>query len=148
VTRFLLDVSVLVALHVPGNENYERVQRWFAQTGCHSFATCSITEAGFVRVSSQLSVKDGPVDFREVRIALANLSSLPGHMYWPMDISYLQATASFEQRMHGHRQVTDAFLLGLALHYGGRLATLDRAIKHLAGPEFVNSVEVILPAPN
>ena len=147
-SRFLLDVNVLVALHVPGNQDYDRVQQWFAQTGSNSFATCSITEAGFVRISSQLSVKNGPIDFHEVRIALANLASLPGHAYWPMDISYLEATKPFEQHMHGHRQVTDAFLLGLALHHRGKLATLDRAIKHLAGPVFAPSVELIAPTPN
>jgi toxin-antitoxin system PIN domain toxin len=143
VTRFLLDVSVLVAMHVPGNQNYEDVQQWFKATGSVAFATCAITEAGFIRVSSQLSVKNGPIDFREVRIAIANLASLPGHTYWPMDIPYLQATKPFEQRMHGHRQVTDAFLLGIAVHHGGKLATLDKAIKHLAGPEFIASVEII-----
>ena len=142
-SRFLLDVNVLVAMHLPGNEDFARVHKWFAQAGSESFATCSITEIGFVRVSSQLSVKDGPIDFRELRIALANLISLPGHARWPTDISYLTATDAFEPRMHGRRQVTDAFLLGLAIHHGGKLATLDRAVKHLAGPEFANSVELI-----
>ena len=88
------------------------------------------------------------IDFREVRIAIANLASLPGHTYWPMDIPYLQATEPFEQRMHGHRQVTDAFLLGVAVHHGGKLATLDRAITHLAGSEFADSVEMIPSAQN
>jgi hypothetical protein len=139
----LLDVNVLIAMHLPASEDYQRVHRWFAQTGSGCFATCSITEAGFVRVSSQLSVKDGPIDFREVRIALGNLASLSGHAYWPMDIPYLAATEPFEQRMHGPRQVTDAFLLGLARHHGGKLATLDRATLHLAGPDLASLVEMI-----
>jgi hypothetical protein len=139
----LLDVNVLIAMHLPGSEDYQRVHRWFAQTGSGCFATCSITEAGFVRVSSQLSVKDGPIDFREVRIALGNLASLPGHAYWPMDIPYLAATEPFEPRMHGPRQVTDAFLLGLAQHHGGKLATLDRATLHLAGAGLASLVEMI-----
>ena len=142
-TRFLLDVNVLVAMHVPGNSDHERAKRWFDTTGSNRFATCSITQAGFVRVSSQLKVKDGPIDFRELRIALGNLTSLPGHAYWPMDIPYLEATEPFGPRMHGHRQVTDAFLLGVALHHGGKLATMDKAILHLAGSEFANSVELV-----
>jgi uncharacterized protein len=147
VTRFLLDVSVLVAMHLPGHEDYGRVQRWFAQTGSGCFATCSITEAGFVRVSSQLSVKDGPINFIELRIALGNLVSLPAHVYWPMDIPYLEATEHFEPRMHGPRQVTDAFLLGLARHHGGKLATLDKAVLHLAGPDLASLVELIPARP-
>lgn len=142
-TRYLLDVNVLVAMHIPGNHDHERVLRWFARIGSKSFATCSITEAGFVRVSSQLAVKDGPIDFDEVRIALGNLTSLPGHAHWPIDISYLKATEPFGPRMHGPRQVTDAFLLGLARHHRGKLATLDKAVLHLAGTEFREFVELI-----
>ena len=142
-TRFLLDVNVLVALHVPENEDHLRVQHWFAITGSTSFATSPITQAGFVRVCSRLSVKNGAIDFRELRIALGNLVSLPGHAYWPMNIPYLAATEPFETRMHGHRQVTDAFLLGTARHHGGKLATLDRAVTHLAGPELASFIELI-----
>ena len=142
-TRYLLDVNVLVALHAEDSLVLERVQDWFVQTGSGSFATCAITEAGFVRVSSQLKAKGGPIDFREIRIALGNLASLPGHAYWPMDISYLKATDRFGPRMHGPKQVTDAFMLGLALHHGGKLATLDKAIAHVAGAEFAEFVELI-----
>lgn len=131
-------------MHVPGNKDYQLVHRWFAQTASASFATCSITEAGFVRVSSQLSVKGGPIDFTEFRIALESLASLRGHSYWPMDINFIHATGPFGPRMHGPNQVTDAFLLGLALHHGGKLATLDRGILHLAGPEHSGLAELIV----
>jgi len=139
----LLDVNVLVALHVPDSQAYQRVQPWFFNCGSASFATCALTEGGFVRVSSHLSVKDGPIDFRELRIALGNLGSLPGHLYWPMNINYLQATEQFGLRMHGPKQVTDAYLLDLAIHHHGKLATLDKAVLHLAGAEFAEYVELI-----
>ncbi len=140
---YLLDVNVLVAMHLPENKDYGRVQRWFAQNGSGSFATCSMTEAGFVRVSSQLNVKDGPIDFSELKIALGNLASLPGHTYWPMNINFIDATEPFSPRMHGPKQVTDAFLLGLTLHQGGKLATMDMGILHVAGAEFRHLVELI-----
>ena len=130
-------------MHVPGNTDHVRVLRWFERVGSYAFATCAITQVGFVRVSSQLNVKDGPIDFREFRISLGNLASLPGHEYWPMDISYLDATEPFGPRLHGPRQITDAYLLGLALHHGGKLATLDRAILHVAGTDFSENVELI-----
>lgn len=140
---FLLDVNILIAMHLPQNRDYRRVQRWFTQTGSKSFATCSMTEAGFVRVSSQLVVKDGPIDFSEFKIALGNLASLPGHAYWPMDINFIEATEPFSPRMHGPKQVTDAFLLGLTLHHGAKLATMDQGILHVAGAEYRHLVELI-----
>ena len=143
VVPLLLDVNVLVAMHVPGHEDFDRAQHWFAKNAAGYFATCAITESGFVRVSAQISVKDWAIQFSESRIALDHLMNLPGHHYWRTDISYLEATKHFEPRMQGYRQVTDAFLLGLALHHRGKLATFDRAILHLAGPEFRDRVELI-----
>lgn len=141
--RFLLDVNLLVAMHLPGDREYERVQHWFARIGSQSFATCAITQAGFVRVSSLLAIKDRPIDFSETSTSLRLLASLPGHFFWPMDLPYLEATAPFQPRMHGYRQITDAYLLGLARHHGGKLATLDRGILHVAGPEFRDYVELV-----
>jgi toxin-antitoxin system PIN domain toxin len=143
VTRFLLDVNVLVAMHVPDNRDHQRALRWFERIGSRSFATCAITEAGFVRVCSLLKVKDGPINFDEFRIALETYASSPGHIYWPMDISFLAATEPFGPRMHGRGQITDAFLLGLARHHGGVLATMDRATLHLAGEELSGLVEIL-----
>jgi len=147
VTSFLLDVNVLIAMHMGDSQVLEMTQAWFSQIGSKRFATCAMTEAGFVRVASQLQVQGGAVDFSEFKIALGNLSSLPGHSYWPMDISYLAATEPFGPRIHGPGQVTDAFLLGLARHHGGKLATLDKGIRHLAGSEFSQFVELIRAEP-
>ncbi len=79
----------------------------------------------------------------EARNALQRLVQLPSHVFWPDTPAYLNATESLFARMQGHRQVTDAYLLGLAIHNKGKLATLDRGIGHLAGKEFAASVEVI-----
>jgi toxin-antitoxin system PIN domain toxin len=141
--RFLLDVNVLVAMHVRDNRDHQRALSWFDRIGSASFATCALTEAGFVRVSSQLKVKGGPINFEEFRFALEVHTSLPGHFYWPMDISFLEATEPFSLRMQGPNQVTDAFLLGLTKHHGGKLATMDRGIVHVAGSEHSGLVELI-----
>jgi hypothetical protein len=80
---------------------------------------------------------------QEARDALNHLILQSGHVYWPDDPSYLDATRILFARMQGHRQITDAYLLGLAVHNKGKLATLDRGICHLAGREFAACVEVI-----
>jgi hypothetical protein len=148
VTRFLLDVNVLIAIHSPSHKDFYRVHRWFETKAIERFATCSITQAGFVRISAQISEQPVPSELAESRIALKEFIARPGHAYWPMDVGYLEATEPFLPRMHGHRQIIDAFLLGLALHHGGKLATLDRAITHVAGSEFADLVEMIPSALN
>jgi len=45
--------------------------------------------------------------------------------------------------MHGPKQITDAYLLGIAKLHGGKLAIMDKAVLSLAGPEFSDRVELI-----
>jgi hypothetical protein len=118
------------------------VFQWFSEGKVSSFATCPITQAGLMRLLNQPTGLDV---FRsgEAREALRNLVRIPGHVFWPDIPPYLDATDKFSRRMQGHRQITDAYLLGLARHHGGKLATLDKAIASLAGPEFSSLVELI-----
>ena len=74
---------------------------------------------------------------------MLEFTRLPGHLFWPTPIDIFEATAPFEHRMHGPKQITDAYLLGLVKHHGGKLATFDRAILNLAGPEHAGLVELI-----
>lgn len=142
-TCHLLDVNLLVALHMPDSVAYQRCQRWFINTGSQRFATCSITQSGFLRVSSLPVLKGHPLDMRELRAALAYLTARPEHEFWPGEIPYLDATAALTSRVQGHKQITDAYLLGLAIHRKAKFATLDRGILHLAGSEFAEHVELI-----
>ena len=128
----LLDVNILLILHDPLHQHYKLVSGWFAKPSGRPFATCPITQSGMMRLLLQ-------------GIALRNFDQLPGHVYWPDDPSYLDATKILFERMQGHRQITDAYLLGLAIHNKGKLATLDRGIRHLAGREFAACVEIIEP---
>jgi predicted nucleic acid-binding protein len=67
----------------------------------------------------------------------------PGHIFWSDTPAYLDSTKSLFARLQGHRQTTDAYLLGLAIHNHGKLATLDRGIRQLAGNEFAANLELI-----
>jgi toxin-antitoxin system PIN domain toxin len=140
---FLLDVNILLILHDPHHQHYKLVSRWFTQPASKSFATCPITEAGMVRLLLQGVTGFDPFDMQEARDALLHFTQRPNHVYWPDDPSYLDATKALFARMQGHRQTTDAYLLGLAIHRKGKLATLDRGIAHLAGREFAANVEII-----
>lgn len=140
---FLLDVNLLLVLHQPRHIDYEPVSRWFTRGSAFPFATCPITQAGMLRLLAQGISGLTHFSIDEARLALKNLVEHPRHVYWPDAPAYLDATATLFKRMQGHRQITDAYLLGLAKYHGGKLATLDKAIASLAGPELADRVELI-----
>jgi hypothetical protein len=140
---FLLDVNLLFVLHQPLHPDYKHVDRWFRSGVGKAFATCPITETGMVRLLLRGIAGLDPFDMQEAREALLQFTQRPNHVYWPDDPSYHDATMALFARMQGHRQTTDAYLLGLAINRKGKLATLDRGIAHLAGREFAAHVEII-----
>jgi uncharacterized protein len=144
VTIYLLDVNLLLKLHLPASSDHGRVTRWFSRHGSNAFATCAITQAGFVRVLTQQSlISLDPIELSEAIFSLGVLQQRPGHRFWPMDLGYIDATTKFDGRLFGHQQVTDGYLLGLAIHHKGKLATTDRRIQHIAGKEFADFVTLI-----
>lgn len=143
---FLLDVNVLFVLHQPRHSSYKLAEKWFRSRPQRnfSFATCPITQAGMMRLLVQGLQGLTAFSMEEAQAALKNLTNHRTHVYWPDAPAYLEAVGDLSRRMQGHRQITDAYLLGLAKHYDGRLATLDKAIVSLAGPELKDFVELIL----
>ena len=140
----LLDVSVLVALFWRHHQFHEVVQSWFAKNARAGWATCAPTEAAFVRIVSNPAFSASAVSPGEaVELLEVNLSH-PNHRFWQDEDGFVAAVKRVRGPLFGHRQVTDAYLLGLALGRKARLTTLDRGIPHLL-PEGVrtNTVEVI-----
>ena len=142
-THYLLDTNVLIPLLWPLHTEQAKVRAWFTAYAAKSFATCSLTQAGFLRITSSPAIIGERYALSDARALLLDFTKWPGHTFWPTTISYFEATAPFERRMHGPKQITDAYLLGIAKHHGGKLATLDKAVKSLAGPEFSDLVELI-----
>ncbi|MGB8771158.1 MAG: TA system VapC family ribonuclease toxin [Candidatus Korobacteraceae bacterium] len=140
---FLIDVNVLIALLHEAHESHNKVQRWFRELDGKPWATCSLTQAGFVRIVSNPRFSEHPVDLGEALEMLSVVTHLPSHRFWPMDIDLAEAVAPFHDKLFGHRQVTDAYLLGLAIRNKGSLVTLDRAIEAMAGAEFAQNLTVL-----
>ena len=143
--RTLLDVNVLIALFDAGHVHHEVAHDWFADNRAQGWATCAITENGFVRV---LTNPRSPIDAPATAIvkSLKTLCASGDHVFWTdgpslredlFDLSYAP----------GHRQVTDVYLLGLAVRHDGRLATFDRGIpiKAVKGAT-AETVALIAPA--
>ncbi|MHB0875221.1 MAG: TA system VapC family ribonuclease toxin [Anaerolineae bacterium] len=125
-TTYLLDVNVLLALSDPAHIHHEAAHRWFAATGFQSWATCPITQNGFVRIASHPNYPNRPGDVPAVYAILRQLCQADGHQFWPEDISILEILES--TAIITHAQITDVYLAGLAAHRQGKLATLDRHI--------------------
>ncbi|WP_263354475.1 TA system VapC family ribonuclease toxin [Acidicapsa acidisoli] len=139
-TPFLLDINVLLGIAWQDQQSHTTVFPWFKSTGRQNFATCAISQSGFVRISSSVQFRPNPVSIKEAFQALTTLIEMPGHTFWPIDIGILEATASFADKLFGPLQLTDAYLLGLAITNGGTLVTRDRAIPQLAGKAFAKHV--------
>jgi uncharacterized protein len=122
----LLDVNVLVALFDAAHVHHEAAHDWFADNRANGWATCAITENGFLRVltNPQSGVTErAPVILESLRTFCAS----GHHVFWPDDLS-LRDDVFDLSIAQGHRQLTDIYLLGLAAKMGGVLATFDRSI--------------------
>lgn len=142
-TAALLDVNVLIALAHEDHTAHLKTKRWFRGAAEMRWATCPLTEAGFVRVVSNPSYQQPAVDQDDARAMLAALRALPGHQFWPIEFGFEEAVAPFAERFFGHQQVADVYLLALAIRKRGKLVTLDRGLTFLAGDEFARHVVLL-----
>lgn len=131
----LLDVNALVALAWDSHVHHTAIRTWFAANGARGWATCPITESGFVRVSSNPKVLPSPIGLADAREVLALLRAADGHRFLVDDVSL---TDDDVPSIVGHRQVTDAHLLTLAARHGMRLVTFDAALRTLGDVELLS----------
>ena len=129
---FLLDVNVLIALIDPGHVAHDDAHAWFDATGRTAWATCPITENGVVRIAGNPKYPNCPASPAIVLSIVRRLTSLPGHVFWPDDVSLVDDEAVDPSRVLTPGQVTDTYLLALAKQHGGQLATFDRRLSTAA----------------
>ena len=128
----LLDVNVLVALAWPTHVHHAEAVNWFSDHLPATWATASVTQAGFLRVSSNRKVLGDARSPAEAAAVLRALTELDGHVLWNDDLDLVRAPGMAFDSLRGYRQVTDAHLLALAMRHDGRLVTFDRAVTDLA----------------
>ena len=129
---FLLDVNVLVALFDPAHVAHDAAHRWFERTGAADWATCPLTENGVVRIVGHHKYPNTPGSPASVAAIVAKLRQLPGHHFWPDDLSLVGSDRIDVSRILTSAQVTDTYLLALASAHSGQLATLDRRLSAAA----------------
>ena len=133
----LLDVNALVALAWDSHVHHAAMRAWFTANSSAGWATCPITESGFVRVSSNPIVLPSAIGVDAARGVLSTLRVHPDHRFLTDDVSMGDSDAP---SIAGYRQVTDAHLLTLARRRGVRLVTLDSSILAMGDG---NDVEVL-----
>lgn len=141
---FLLDVNVLIALLWPPHEAHARAQRWFAHNADQGWATCALTQAGFVRIVSNPAFSRRAVTPGDALEVLRGSLQHPAHQFWTEDIGVNEAVTQFGRRLLGHQQITDAYLLGLAIHKKGRLVTLDASLPSLLPEQSAAKTRLVL----
>jgi uncharacterized protein len=126
--RALFDVNVLIALFQPDHVHHETAHQWWSENRRHGWATCPITENGFVRIVSQPKYPLPQTVSGAIKIL--SLAQRDGdHEFWPNTLSILDQTRFASVAFSNHSQVTDSYLLALAIKNDGRLVTLDRSLK-------------------
>jgi toxin-antitoxin system PIN domain toxin len=124
----LFDINVLLALFDLDHLRHKTAQDWILSEVNSGWATCPITENGFIRIISQASYPN-PVSTPVVACHMLKAATdAEHHIFWPDDISVLNKELINEKYLIGHRQITDIYLLALAVKHGGRLITFDRRI--------------------
>lgn len=128
--RALLDVNVLIALLDQDHTMHMAATRWFADHD-GGWASCPITQNGCVRVMSHPNYPN-PLKVSAVIERLGDAVARPEHQFWPDDVSLLDADIADRSRIHGPRQVTDLYLLALAVRHDGCFVSFDTAIPRAA----------------
>ncbi len=124
---FLLDVNVLIALLDPLHTQHEPAHRWF-EKNVTAWASCALTQNGFLRIVSHPRYPNSLASPSEALPLLADLCARPEHQFWVDDVSLLDAGLIKSDRLLTHGQLTDTWLLALAVRKGGQLATFDKRL--------------------
>jgi toxin-antitoxin system PIN domain toxin len=126
-TRALLDINVLIALLDPDHALHDRARDWFGRNASSGWASCPITQNGCARIMARAGYPNA-LPVRAVVERLHEATRGPHHEFWADDVSLLEPRIADASRIHGPRQLTDVYLLALAVHHGGRFVTFDASV--------------------
>ena len=121
-------MSFLVALLDPEHVQHEKSNDWLATNGATGWATCPLTENGCLRVLTNPRYT-APQNAAFMLGRLDATKQSGNHAFWPDDVSITDAALFDWDRLQGYQQITDVYLLALAVAHGGRLVTFDQRIQ-------------------
>jgi uncharacterized protein len=124
----LLDTNVLIALVDPAHRFHDAAEDWFVAHRHDGWATCPITQNGLVRIISHTSYPNSVGSPAAALALLHEMTNDKDHHFWPDDISLFNESLIDGSKLLTTAQVTDTYLLALAVKHGGKLATFDRRL--------------------
>ncbi len=119
---------MLIALIDPAHVGHDAAHRWFGDAGATSWATCPITENGVIRIAGHPKYPNSVGSPAAAARIIATMQEMPGHIFWSDDFSLIGSDFVNPDRITTPGQVTDTYLLALAISKGGKLATFDRRL--------------------
>lgn len=140
-TVFLLDINLLLALFDPGHEQHQLAHRWYG--GMRHWASCPITESGFVRIAASPAYPGGLTNPQLIADKLRSFQRASAHTFWEDRPSLLDRSIYHLDQLRNSKHMIDLYLLGLAMQQGGKLATLDPNIPFCAVAGGQTALELI-----
>lgn len=129
----LLDLNVLFALAWP-NHQFHRASTKRLEAAGQRWATCALTQLGFIRLSSNPSAVSSPKFPYEAACLLSAMVQDPLHVYLDvLDMPAMEPASAVFKLATGHKQITDAYLLHLARRHNATFVTFDKRLQVLAG---------------
>ena len=125
--RALLDVNILIALLDENHTHHAPASSWFADHIKRGWASCPLTQNGYVRIVSQPRYPNA-LGVAEAVARLQAAVSTPYHQFVADDVSLLDNAVIDRRQLFGSRQLTDIYLLALAVAHSARLVTLDKSV--------------------
>jgi hypothetical protein len=141
----LLDINVLIALVDPWHVFHRLSTEWMESNSIKKWATCPLTENGFLRIFGHPGYKNGPGSPAAALPFLNQMYAAPGHEFWPLDLSFATGKTFRTLDGAGPAQLTDLYLLGLATERQGRFSTFDTGVQTSAIVNGDKHLEVIEP---
>lgn len=142
--RSLLDVNVLIALAFPNQASHRAAHEWFAAQPDRKWASCPLTQAGFLRVATRI-LGGTREALHAAFLALDQNCQSPGHRFWPTPVDLRALDVRQRSRLTGPSQITDLQLLLAARHHRGQLVTFDTGLRVLAAAAGHDEAVVVLP---
>lgn len=139
----LLDTNLLIALFWPSHIHHGRAASWFLKHRRKGWATCPLTQAGFVRIVSNPAFSRDAIRPDDAIKLLQLNTQASDHQFWPINLPLDQCIRESNLVVKGHQQVTDAYLIGLAHEQRGILASLDKRIRNLVPSSSHRVLEVV-----
>jgi toxin-antitoxin system PIN domain toxin len=144
VASHLLDVNALIALIWEEHQFHDTMATWFARHARRGWASCAITQSGFIRAMNQPALAKPGRTVVELANALQQNLAHPEHVLLPLDFHFAEVMARCSGGVVGHRQVTDAYLLTAAMRAGMKLLTFDRGVGSLLGSDAERAAHIEL----